>query len=68
MCKTLTINKAKVHVKEDGYAAFRVYGEINLIGCKVVTPEGAKKGKYNDYNTFVKDHKICEEVRIEINQ
>ena len=65
---TLTINRANVHVTEKSYPAFRVYGEINLIGCKVVTPEGAKKGKYNGFNTFVKDHKICKEVKIEISK
>ena len=70
---TLTINKANVHVKEDGYPAFFVLGEINLIDCKVVTPEGAKKGKLKNssgiyYNTFVKDHRFCKEVKIEISE
>ena len=61
---TLTINRANVYVKEDGYPAFKSYGEIKLIGCKVVTPEGATEGKYDDFYTFVKDGNFCKEVKI----
>ena len=67
--KTLTINKANVHVTEKDVPAFGVFGKINLIGCEVVFPEGAKEGLYKNQNyyTFLKDSNPCEEVEIVAN-
>ena len=64
-----TINKANVHVTEKDVPAFGVFGKINLIGCEVVFPEGAKEGLYKNQNyyTFLKDSNPCEEVEIVAN-
>ena len=66
--KTLTINKANVHVTEKNDPAIVAINLINLIDCKVVFPEGATKGTYDGYYTFVKDGKECKEVNIEISK
>ena len=65
---TLTINKANVHVTQKDFAAIKAWNRIKLIGCKVVTPEGAKEGPYSDFYTFLKDGDFCKEVKIEISK
>ena len=65
---TLTINKANVHVTaNDMIPAFSANNKINLIGSKVVTPEGATVEGWQGglFYTFVKDGKLCTEVKIE---
>ena len=65
---TLTINKANVHVTQKDASAIVAINPINLIDCKVVFPEGAKEGLYENYYTFVKDGNFCKEVKIEISK